>query len=329
MDAGRGLTTTSRQRPAFDVQVLARRIAHLGTEVSPHVLAASHAMYAPFHERAPYVGIRVDRDVAYGSHPRQRLDVFRSVEPGSGPPRPVVVFVHGGGFVGGDKHRPASPYHDNVAVWAVRRNLVGVTMTYRLAPEFGWPAGTEDVAAALGWVRGNIGAHGGDPDRIHLMGTSAGAVHAASYLARPEFQSPDGPEVASASLLSGAYDLPSFDHDRLRPYYGDDPRRYAELSPLRGLIESPVPVLYVVAEFDPPAAQRQAAALVEAYTRRHGRWPAVLRLTGHNHFTITAHLNTSDDELGRHVLAEIARHPVSDRAGTSRPDPATGARQDH
>jgi triacylglycerol lipase len=314
MDAGRGLINAPPQRPEFDVEALAGRVADLGTEVSPEVLVASHAIYAPFHERAPYVGIQVDRDIAYGSHPRQRLDFFRSVDSGSGPPRPVVVFVHGGGFVGGDKSRPGSPYHDNVAVWAVRRNLVGVTMTYRLAPEFGWPVGPEDVAAVLGWVRTNIGALGGDPGRVHLMGTSAGAVHAASYLAFPEFQHLDGPGVASASLLSGAYDLPSFDHDRLRPYYGDDPRRYADLSPLRGLVESPVPVLYVVAEFDPPAAQRQAATLVDAYTRRHGRWPPVLRLAGHNHFTITAHLNTPDDELGRHVLAEIARPPATSRA---------------
>ena len=317
MDAGGGLTTTGRQRPAFDPQALARRIADLGTEVSPQVLTASQAMYAPFHEHPPYAGIQVDRDVAYGPHPRQRLDVFPPVEPGSGPPRPVVVFVHGGGFVGGDKNRPGSPYHDNVAVWAVRRDLVGVTMTHRLAPEFGWPAGAEDVAAALRWVRANIGPHGGDPDRIHLMGTSSGAVHAASFLARPEIHGRGGPDVASASLLSGAYDLPSFDHGRLRPYFGADPRRYAELSPLRGLVDSPVPILYVVAEFDPPAAQQQAAALVAAHTRCHGRWPAILRLAGHNHFTITAHLNTPDDELGRHLLAEIVRHPSTAR---TRPD---------
>ncbi len=314
MDAGRGLITASPERPEFDVPALAGRVADLGTEVSPEVMAASHAVYAPFHERAPYPGIQVDRDITYGPHPRQRLDLFRPVDSGSASPRPVVVFVHGGGFVGGDKNRPGSPYHDNVAVWAVRRNLVGITMTYRLAPQFGWPAGTEDVAAALGWVRTNIGALGGDPDRLHLMGTSAGAVHAASYLACPEFQHEGGPGVASATLLSGAYDLPSFDHDRLRPYYGGDPGRYAELSPLHGLLECPVPVLYVVAEFDPPAAQRQAAALVAAHTLRHGRWPVVLRLAGHNHFTATAHLNTPDDELGRHVLAEIARRP--DPAGT-------------
>jgi len=256
----------------------------------------------------------VHRDVAYGSHPRQRLDVFRPAGAQPGAPRPVVVFVHGGGFVGGDKNRPGSPYHDNVAVWAVRHGLVGVTMTYRLAPEFGWPAGTEDVAAALHWVRTNITAHGGEPDRIHLMGTSAGAVHAACYLAHPRFHEPAGPAVASASLLSGAYDLATFEPDLLRPYFGDDPGRYVELSPLRGLVDSPVPVLYAVAEFDPPPAQRQATAVVAAHSHRHGRWPPVVRLRGHNHFTLTAHLNTPDDELARHVLAEIASAPAAGAA---------------
>lgn len=273
---------------------MATRVAELGSEVSPEVMAASHALYAPLHEREPYHGVRVGRDVAYGPHPRQRLDVF---EPAGEPARrPVVVFVHGGGFVGGDKHRPESPYHDNVALWAVRHDMVGVLVTYRLAPEFGWPAGREDVAAALAWVRENL------PGRpIHLMGTSAGAVHVASYLVCPDHEPP-----ASASLLSGAYDLPAFDHERLRPYFGDGPARYAELSPLPGLVGSDVPTLFTVAEFDPPAAHRQALALVTAYHDRHGRWPAFAYLAGHNHFTTTAALNTPDDSLGRHLLRMTA-----------------------
>jgi acetyl esterase/lipase len=89
-------------------------------------------------------------------HERQRLDVHTSGAP-VGEPAPVVLFVHGGGFAGGDKHVPGTPMYDHIGAWAVRNGWVGVTMTYRLAPEHPWPAGAQDAAAAAGWVRANIG----------------------------------------------------------------------------------------------------------------------------------------------------------------------------
>ena len=55
--------------------------------------------------------------------------------------RPVLVFVHGGGFTGGNKSTPGSPFYDNVPLWAARNGLVGVNITYRLAPQHPWPAG--------------------------------------------------------------------------------------------------------------------------------------------------------------------------------------------
>jgi prepilin-type processing-associated H-X9-DG protein len=302
MDAGSGLVSGAQ---GFDAWSIACRVRRIGTEVHPANLAASQDLYAPYHEREPYIGVEVTRDAAYGTDPRQRLDVFRAAGHGGG--RPVVVFVHGGGFVAGDKHRPGSPYHDNVGLWAARQGMVGVTITHRLAPDFGWPAGTEDVAQALGWVRDNVTGHGGDPGQIHLMGNSSGAVHAALYLTRPEFHPPQGARIAGLVLLSGAYDLPTFDHARLRPYFGDDPARYAELSPLPGLLETDVPVLYTLSEFDPPAAHRQALDLVHAHLERHARRPHIAFLDGHNHFTTTAHLNTPDDTLGRHILRHIRR----------------------
>ena len=57
------------------------------------------------------------------------------------PDTPVVTFV------AGDKSAPGTPYHDNVALWAARSGMVGVTMNYRLAPEHRWPSGAEDVGA--------------------------------------------------------------------------------------------------------------------------------------------------------------------------------------
>jgi acetyl esterase/lipase len=297
MDASGGLIQE------FDFRHMARQVAMIDREVTPETAAASQALYAPFHEREPYEDVLVTRDQPYGPHPKQALDVFAPVDRLQAVP--VVVFVHGGGFVAGARRVPGTPYQDNVGLWAVRHGMVGVTISHRLAPEHPWPAGAEDVAGALGWVREHIGAHGGDPDRIHLMGTSAGATHVASYLAHARFQPTGGAGVASASLLSGVYDLTGFEPERLKPYFGDDPARYAERSPLPGLVETPVPVLYVVAELDPPPAQRQALAAVTAHVDRHGEWPSFARLAGHNHFTVTLHLNTPDDGLTEPLLAMI------------------------
>ena len=153
------------------------------------------------HEREPYQGVKVSRDQAYGADPRHLLDVFEPARR-SGLSRPVLLFVHGGGFVAGDKHRPGSPYQDNVALWAVRHGMVGVNMTYRLAPQHPWPAarwmsgppwpGFAPISASTAVTRrGSI-----------LMGTSAGAAHAGAYAVNARFHAGDdaGHRGAGAAL---------------------------------------------------------------------------------------------------------------------------------
>lgn len=73
MGAGRGLKTGGE----FGDRVLRRSVAEIDSVVSPAAAAASQAIYAPFHETEPYRDVEVNRDVAYGVHPRQRVDVFR------------------------------------------------------------------------------------------------------------------------------------------------------------------------------------------------------------------------------------------------------------
>ncbi len=159
---------------------VASRIAAIGDVVSPETLDASRALYADAHEEPPYDGVVLTRDVAYGPHERHRADLFAA--PGSDGV-PVILFVHGGGFVRGDKSTPGTPHNENVGLWACRSGMVGVTMNYRLAPEHRWPAGAQDVAAAVAWLRANVAEHGGDPERIVLVGSSAGATHIAGYAA--------------------------------------------------------------------------------------------------------------------------------------------------
>lgn len=286
---------------AFDLAELSRRIRALGTEISPEAIQGTAALYAPFHEREPYSGVEVTRDLYYGQNERHRLDVFRNAA-ASEERRPVMLFVHGGGFVGGDKRNAGSPYNDNVALWAARHGLVGVNMTYRLAPEHRWPAGAEDVAEAVAWVRENIAAHDGDPRRVFVMGTSAGAVHVASYVAHNEFHPAGGVGIAGAILMSGMYDHSGTPNPMQAAYYGEDADAYQRASTLAGLVDSPVPLLFVLTEMDPNQFQSQGLGVVSAFVARSGRWPNMVYMLGHNHLSSTMHLNTPDGFLSDRLL---------------------------
>lgn len=116
---------------------------------------------------------RVERDIAYAEpkNERQLLDVYA---PQTGSKLPVVVWVHGGGWMRGSKsevnYKPAA---------FVERGFVFVPVNYRFVPDVPMETIVRDVAKAVGWVQANIARHGGDPKRIFLMGHSAGAQLAA------------------------------------------------------------------------------------------------------------------------------------------------------
>ena len=137
--------------------------------------------YGPVLEDAPKAGVTVTRDIAYGSHARQILDLF---VPAGAAKAPVVVFVHGGVFVRGDK-RLSSEVYDNVLYWFARQGFIGINIEYRLAPESPWPGGAEDLGLAIAWVRANVARHGGDPDSIFAIGHSAGGTHVGTYAYDP------------------------------------------------------------------------------------------------------------------------------------------------
>ena len=279
----------------------------LDPAITPELGQSTWALLTPFHEKAGYTAPRIDRDLSYGDNPRQRLDVHTGDEAAEA--AAVVVFVHGGGFVAGDKHLPGTPRYDLVGAWAVRHGWVGVTMTYRLAPEHKWPAGAQDVAAAVDWIRNNIAGYGGDPGKIVVAGNSAGAVHVASFLAGQGGGSLDG--VSGGALLSGIYDLDPANRGELEHiYYGDTPAETA--STLPGLLDCPVPLLFTVAEFDPPNFHAQAAGVVAAWQAKHGRTPDLVWVEGHNHMSTIASLGIDEPALGVPLARFIERHTAEE-----------------
>lgn len=266
------------------------QLSAMDPAIGPDLIQGSWALVTPFHEKLGYTAPRVVRDLAYGDHERQRLDVHTDAGQRDAP---VLVFVHGGGFVAGDKHVPGTPMYDHVGAWAVRHGWTGVTITYRLAPGHTWPAGAEDVAAAVAWVQGHIADYGGDPARIVVAGHSAGAVHVASFIAGQGGGGADG--VRGGALLSGVYDL-SVRGDMERAYFGDLPAD--KVSSLPGLLDTRIPLLFSVAERDPAMFHDQAARAVAAWLARHAAVPNLAFAQGHNHISEIASLGVDDDALG-------------------------------
>lgn len=266
------------------------------------------AIYAPLHEPEPYSGIRLTRDIAYGQADRQRLDVFQEVTGTSGDnnARPVLIFVHGGGFSGGHKHTPGSPFYDNIPLWAARHGFVGVNMTYPLAPQAIWPSASENVAHVVRWVRDNIAGYGGDPARIVLFGHSAGATHAATYAAFPNIHGAGGPGLAGLILMSGIYDFPTFPlAPNYKAYVGEDASLYAERSPLPGLLKRPAPLMVVAAELEPPPFIDQFDLLVDGLKTAPGAKPHTVMLARHSHISEGYAIGTDDTVLTDQILAFV------------------------
>ena len=293
----------NRERTTIDVADIERRIRGMGSAIGPSVMTPTVTLLAPLHRRAPYPGVAIARDLRYGSDRRHRLDVFAPMEPAAGA-RPVILFVHGGGFTGGDKSLPDSPYYDNIGVWAVENGFVAAAMTYRLAPEHQWPAAAEDIARAVAWVRDNIANHGGDTGRLFLMGHSAGAAHAAGYAAHPEFHSSAGHGLAGVILVAGLYNIASAERNPiLESYYGNRPELYDVRSAVPQIGRIKIPVMIAVGENEPPDFQRQALELLKAVFERDGRMPRFAVLYGHNHYSEIMAFNLPyRPDLARHIV---------------------------
>src|SRR4029450_9814778 len=94
-------------------------------------------LYSSLQETEPYQGIKVTRDLKYGSDEGHALDALAPESP-SAALRAVLIYVHGGAFVGGSKRAPGSPFFDNIMLFAARSGFIGVNATYRLgAPHTG------------------------------------------------------------------------------------------------------------------------------------------------------------------------------------------------
>ena len=222
----------------------------------------------------PTEGYVASRDIAYGSDPRQTLDVYA---PEGAVAAPVAIFWYGGSWASGSKAQ-----YRFVAEALVRRGFVVVVPDYRLTPAIRFPAFVEDAAAAVDWTLANAGRYGGKGERVLLIGHSAGAYNATmAVLARKVPLA----RIAGVVSISGPADFDPKRGRALLAAFGhvadNATTQPLALAKAGGAGDLP-PFLLLHGETDIVVAPRQSVALAAAIRDGGGRSRAILYpATGH------------------------------------------------
>ena len=221
-------------------------------------------------------------DVAYGSDPGERLDLF----PAATPRAPVLVYIHGGYWRALDK-RDAS----FIAPPFVAAGAMVVVPNYALCPAASIEEIVRQQRAALAWVWRHAAAHGGDPERIVVAGHSAGGHLAATMLATDwpgvDPALPAG-LVKAALSLSGVFELEPLRHAPfLAPDLGLDAATAARLSPI-SLAAPERPLFALVGGDESEEFLRQNALIAETWGP--AAVPVCEAVPGRNHMSVLREL---------------------------------------
>ena len=298
------MTADHRRRPDIpdDLLALMREVGPAWrTNVSGHV----DLMIQRFSEvlkHSPRDGVVTHRDIRYGAHERQAIDVFLP-EDVSKPP--LVVFVHGGAFVSGHRNRSEQIY-SNVLVYLAQQGIAGINVGYRLANDTKYPGATEDIATVIDWAREAASQYGWDPARIFLMSHSAGGAHAGSYGYDPRFRPAGGSHLAGLIFISGrvrADNLPENPNaKKVEQYYGADASKYEDYSAVTHVTAESPPTFVAWAESENPLIDVYSAELVYRLAQARRKAPPSMWLPGHNHTSAIGHIGTSDERLGQAIV---------------------------
>ena len=236
--------------------------------------------------------IMTERDIPYidGGHPqRQRLDVYF---PAEGSAWPVLLFVHGGAWVVGDKSHIAHIGHTLAA-----HGMVVVIPNHRLSPDVTHPAHVEDVAAALAWTVANIENYGGDPQRIVVGGHSAGGHLTSLLTLDPEYLDAHG---LSPELIRGVVNVSTvwWIDDWITGWavgvFPTDEAGRRAASPYYLIHEDAPPFLVLAAEHDYPELVLEAEAAIAALADENVLVEFHIILD-RDHYDIVGHIGEPDD----------------------------------
>lgn len=272
------------------------------------------------YRKAELPAEQVLRDVCYVAGPgcdtdRHRLDLYL---PLGAKDWPLLVFIHGGGWDSGDKSQRAggADVYANIGRHFATQGVGTAVINYRLQPAADWRGQVDDVRQAVRWLHEHAREHGGRPDRIFLMGHSAGGYLAAFV----GLTAPAGETFGIRGVISvsgAGLDLT----DSLTYALGESPRYYEkrfrdsdttgtwqrDASPVSQVHTGAPPFLILYAGGESRKLKRQAQCLAQALERA-GVEQSVVVVPGESHSRIVLTLSRPDKTAVPAILAFIRRH---------------------
>jgi len=225
---------------------------------------------------------------------------------------PVVLIVHGGAWMVGDKNWDSIP---NIARTFVKQGIGAVGVNYRLSPTVQHPTHIKDVADAFAWVHKHIGEYGGQNDKFTIMGHSAGG-HLVALLATDEsYLKAVGlarENIQGVIGVSGVYHISeiglntigrrragSIEGPEGTPFqriFGKDPDAARQASPISHMHAGLPPFLLVYAQDDMPTLALQAMA-IDAALKANKCDTTLLKVDSRNHVTVMWKCSKADDPV--------------------------------
>lgn len=254
--------------------------------------------------------VRVVSDVDYvaaADYPdkKDRLDIY---VPEQASRAPVIVSFYGGALRAGDKSG-----HVGVGQRFAAAGYVTVVANYRLSPGVMHPAHVQDAAAAVAWVKQNIAKHGGDPEKVIVIGHSAGAYLAALLATDARYLAAHGltpTDIRGYVPVSAFFyvDRPGVAPDRPKDVWGTDATVWRAASPAAYIAAGAPPLLLLYADGDDGWRRNQQHEFANALRVKGNRDVELRMITGRTHNSIWSEMmGSATDDTTRAILAFAGR----------------------
>src|SRR5579884_1950114 len=200
-----GASALQAQVPA-DIEAGLRKIGQI---VDPGCTAKLYRPLMPVNDinsnvTPLYPGVSIARDVLFGPHPKDLVDIFTGDKGGAS--RTVLIYVPGGaGNKIEQQVREANAFYDNIGRWATKNGMVAVLMQRH--PGANWDDGGRDISVMIQWLQHNIAKYKGNPGRMFIWAQSAGNGPLGVYIGHPELWGPKGVGVKGAIFMSGQFNI--------------------------------------------------------------------------------------------------------------------------
>ncbi len=226
---------------------------------------------------------------------------------------PVIFSIHGGLLSMGDRTEDSF-----VGQRFAPAGYVTAVISYRLSPGVSHPAHVQDAAAAFAWVKRNIRQHGGDPDRILVIGHSAGAYLAMLLATDPRYlaaQALTPRDIAGLVPVSGFYwvEKTGVAPDRPKYVWGTEQKAWIDASPAHHLHFALPPVLLIDTDGDEDWRQQQNIDMAAALRSAGNKDVTLRQVKGRTHMSVWTEMLDGESEETSSLILAFAKRVLSER----------------